>query len=90
MIPFCTIGEAMDTNSIDSTRSTKAETFKRVAEKRTRRVCDSLRLLGQCSNQRSYEYTDDQVTKIFKEIRSALRHAEQSFKNNKKDMHFKL
>lgn len=80
----------MDTNSFDSNRSAKAETFAGVAEKRTSRVLDSLRLLGQCSNRRSYEYTDEQVAKIFKEIRGALRRAEQSFKNNKKDTDFKL
>ena len=69
----------------------KAEAFRRIAEKRTERVLQSLRLLGQCSNRRIYEYNDEQAAKIFREIRSALRRAEQSFEgNNKRNTHFKL
>ena len=79
-----------DDNSIGDRKRARAEAFRRIAEKRTGRVLDSLRLLRQCSNRRSYEYNDEQVTKIFREIRSALRHAEQSFKSNNKNMRFKL
>ena len=75
---------------ISSSKRAKADSFVRIAEKRTKRVLDSLRLLEQCSNRRSYEYTDEQVTKIFREIRSALRRAEQSFKNSKRSTHFRL
>jgi hypothetical protein len=73
-----------------SSKSAKAEAFRRIAERRTERVLDSLRLLGQCSNRRSYEYSDEQVAKIFREIRIALRRAEQSFDSNRKNIHFKL
>ena len=72
------------------TKQSKAEAFRRIAERRTTRVLDSLRLLSQCANRRSYEYTDAQVQKIFREIRSAVRDAEQRFKNSKKDVIFKL
>jgi len=68
----------------------KAVAFKEIAEKRTIRILDSLRLLGQCSNRRSYEYTDAQVKKIFREIRSALRDTEQRFKNSKGQITFNL
>lgn len=71
-------------------RKPKAEAFKRVAEKRTRRVLDSLRLLEQCSNRRIYQYTDEEVDKIFREIRAAVRRAEQSYKNNRRNRNFKL
>lgn len=81
----------MGNNSTDKNRSPKAEAFKRVAEKRTRRVLDSLRLLEQCSNRRIYEYTDEEVDKIFREIRAAVRRAEQSYKNNnRRNRNFKL
>ena len=69
---------------------TKAYRFVRVAEKRTIRVLDSLRLLTQCSNRRTYEYTDEQVRKIFREIRSAVNSAENSFSSDKKHIRFSL
>lgn len=80
----------MTENPVSNSKRAKTQTFKRIAEKRTERVLDSLRLLGQCSNRRSYEYTGEQVAKIFKEIRSAVRRAEQSFRSNNKNTHFKL
>lgn len=83
----------MDTAAEDLIRKkkrAKAEAFRRIAERRTERVLQSLRLLGQCSNRRSYEYSDEQIAKIFREIRSALRHAEQSFQNNRRNTGFRL
>ena len=77
----------MATNEV---RITKADAFKKVAEKRTVRVLDSLRLLRQCANRRSYEYTDLQLSKIFREIRSALRDTEQHFKDGNRKTQFKL
>ena len=71
-------------------QSTKAKAFRRIAAKRTVRILDSLRLLGQCSNRRSYEYTDDQITKVFNEIRHAVRDTEQRFRNNSKKVTFEL
>jgi hypothetical protein len=87
------MAEEIKLDVIKKSKSAKAEAFKRVAEKRTRKVLESLRLLGQCSNRRSYEYTDEQILKIFREIRSSLRRAEQSFDtttDNKKSSKFTL
>jgi len=80
----------MAENSTSNKKRAKAEAFRRIAERRTGRVLDSLRLLGQCANRRSYEYSDEEVTKIFREIRIALRRTEQSFDSNMKNTHFKL
>ena len=74
----------------ESKKLSKEEAFKKIAERRTIRVLDSLRLLGQCSNKRSYEYSEAQVQKIFREIRQAVRDAEQRFKTSKRDSGFKL
>lgn len=71
-------------------KQSKTDAFKKIAEKRTTRVLDSLRLLGQCANRRSYEYTDTQAKKIFNEIRRAVRDAEQRFKDERKGTQFKL
>ena len=68
----------------------KGEAFVRIAEKRTNRVLNSLRLLGQCSNRRSYAYTPEQVNKIFKEIRNGVNMAELKFKADINKKAFKL
>ncbi len=68
----------------------KEERFSTIAEKRTNRVLDGLRLLGQCSNRRSYEYSDAQIQKIFREIRRSVNEAEDKFKVGKVKNHFKF
>ena len=70
--------------------SIKELKFREVAGKRTVRILDALRLLGQCANRRSYQYTDAQVDKIFREVRRALRNAEEQFKNSKNRIDFTL
>lgn len=55
------------------------ERFRRVAERRVNNVLDAIRLLSQCSNRRTYEYTDDDVRRMFREIDRELRSAKQSF-----------
>lgn len=44
---------------------TKRERFVRIAEARTNRIIDNLRLLGNCSSKSNYEYTDEDIKKIF-------------------------
>jgi len=68
----------------------KAQRFKMIAERRTNRVLDSLRLLGQCANRRTYEYSDAQVQKIFREIRRAVNESQEKFKHNREKARFKL
>jgi hypothetical protein len=70
--------------------SSKQEAFKRIAERRTNKVLDALRLLGQCSNKRSYEYSDIQISKIFREIRKGVREAELRFSGAKTENKFRL
>ena len=55
--------------------------FKRIAEKRVNVVLDRLRLLGQLSDKRNYEYTDAQVAKIFRAIDQELRSTKSKFEN---------
>lgn len=53
----------------------KRERFIRIAEARTNKIIDMLRLLSNCSNTSNYKYTEEDVKKIFsaidKEVRSA-------------------
>lgn len=74
----------------DTRRESKSERFIRVAERRTRKVLTDLRLLGQCANRRTYEYSPDQVRKIFREIRRTLADAEKKFTEVETKTQFKL
>lgn len=80
----------MSKQQSQTTEMSKSERFIRIAEKRTVKVLDALRLLGQCSNKRMYEYDPSQVDKIFREIRRTLRETEQRFKSDKIKADFKL
>ena len=48
---------------MDSTN--KKERFKRLAQQRTNIVLKKLKILGNCSNRSAYEYTEDEINKIF-------------------------
>jgi len=46
----------------------KADRFQRLAYKRKDEILEKLRILGNCSVKSSYEYTEEEVEKIFNEI----------------------
>ena len=46
-------------------KETKRETFLRLAEKRTNTVIERIRILSNCANPYVYEYTEQDVRKIF-------------------------
>jgi hypothetical protein len=71
-------------------RESKSDRFIRVAERRTAKVLTDLRLLGQCANRRTYEYSPDQVRKIFREIRRSLGAVEKRFEETGVRTQFKL
>ena len=48
-----------------ATKVEKMERFKRVAESRTNRIIDQIRLLGNCANRSNYEYSEEDIKKIF-------------------------
>lgn len=50
----------------------KHERFVRVAEMRTNRILDQIRVLGNCANLNNYEYSDAEVEKIFAAINDEL------------------
>lgn len=68
----------------------KAEKFQAVAERRTNSVLNALRLLGQCSNRRTYEYTEEQTRKIFREIDRELKRVKRTFDHNNQQPRFKF
>lgn len=60
---------------------TKEERFKRIAEKRVRRVLDSLRSLSQCSSKRMYQWNDEQLRRLWAAIDGDLKKCKESFEN---------
>lgn len=61
------------------TEETRPSRFKRIAEKRTNDIIRRVQLLGNCSNRSSYDYTDQQVSKIFAAIDKELKAAKLRF-----------
>ena len=49
---------------------TKREKFVRIAEARTNKIINMIQLLGNCSNQSLYEYSQKDVNKIFNTIQT--------------------
>ena len=47
---------------------TRRQRFKRIAGARTNKILDMLKLLGNCSNTGNYEYSENDVKKIFNAI----------------------
>lgn len=70
-----------------ATEKEKTERFKRVAENRTNKIIEQIRLLGNCSNRSNYEYSEEDVKKIFNAIETELKSTKQKYQtktNNKK------
>jgi len=67
----------------------KRERFVRVAERRTNAILEKVRVLGNCSNKSMYEYTQDDIDRIFKVLNRALRDTKLLFEH-KSDTRFKL
>lgn len=69
----------------------KRERFKRVATRRTNAVLKKLQVLGHCANTNAYEYTEDEVNKIFGEIEKAIKLTKTKFQlASNKNKEFKL
>lgn len=71
---------------------TNRERFIRIAEARTQKIIDMIDLLGNCSNQYNYEYTQKDVDKMFAAIEAALKASKSKFtsENMNKDARFKF
>lgn len=67
----------------------KKDNFKRLAEYRTNEVLKKLKVLGNCSNRSAYEYSEEDVAKIFTELEKALKETKGKF-HFPKEHKFKL
>ena len=62
----------------------KRGTFLRLAEKRTNAVINKVRILGNCSNPYAYEYSEEDIRRIFSAIEREIRTAKGRFRNHTK------
>lgn len=77
---------------MNESQETKREKFVRLAEARTNKIIDMIQLLGNCSNQSQYEYTQKDVNKIFNAIQDELDAAKKRYtkQDSQKGTKFKL
>ena len=67
------------------TGETRNERFRRIAAKRTNEILEKIRILGNCSNKSSYEYSEEEVNKIFSEIDKQLKLTKAKFLGGKRE-----
>lgn len=73
------------------TTESKRDAFRRLATKRTNTIIDKFRILGHCANTWQYEYTEEDVRKMFKAIEIELKAVKAKFlKSDKINSHFQL
>ena len=63
---------------------TKKDNFKRIAEKRTNKIIESISKLHNLMNTSFYEYTNEQIEAIFDGIQKELDNQRKVFENDKK------
>ena len=62
----------------------KKDNFKRIAEKRTNKIIESISKLQNLTNTSFYEYSYEQVDAIFNAIQDELNNQKKIFEDNKK------
>lgn len=60
-------------------KETKRDRFVRIAEARTNKILEMLRLLGNCSSKSNYEYTDEDIKKIFNALEKEMKNTKNKF-----------
>ncbi len=68
----------------------KRKKFVELAEKRVGNTIKNIQLIGNLSNNSVYEYSDDDIKKIFKALREEIQIAELKFKTRGRSNNFKL
>jgi len=65
------------------------ERFKRLATQRTNSVLQKLKVLGNCANRSAYDYSEEDINKIFSEIERRVKETKSKF-HFTKNKEFKL
>ncbi|MBQ3375732.1 MAG: hypothetical protein IJG49_04910 [Erysipelotrichaceae bacterium] len=61
----------------------KHERFIRLGQARTNRIIEQINLIGNLANRGNYEYSDEEVNKMFKAIEDELKEVKNKFKKTK-------
>ena len=69
---------------------TKREKFVRLAENRVNNVLKGIDLLSNLSNSSNYDYTQEDLDKIVKSLKTAVSDLEKSYSSTSKSKKFKL
>jgi hypothetical protein len=77
--------DAQDNINIGAAPYTRAEKFRYLAEHRVSTLLRRLQSIGSLSRRSSYDYTDEEVVKIFDAIRNAVDQAEAKFSGEQKN-----
>ncbi len=72
-----------------SNNENRRERFKRLATARTNTVLQKLKVLGNCANRQAYEYTEEEIDKIFASVDKYLKSIKSKFHFPKEEK-FKL
>jgi hypothetical protein len=72
------------------TPEARRDRFKRIAESRTNRILNDIRLLGNTGNKTLYNYSQADVDKIFSIVEKKLSETRTKFKTTKKEDLFTL
>ena len=63
-------------------KESKQERFRRLATQRTNAVLHRLQILGHCANPQLYDYSEEDVRKIFRAIDSEVKAIKAKFSNS--------
>ena len=72
-----------------NSNETPEERFKRIATLRTNAILDKLRILGKVSNRQRYNYSEEDINKIFRAINNQIKEVKTKFDSHKQER-FKL
>ena len=75
---------------VSQKQNLKRQRFLRIAESRVNKILSNLDNLAKCSNKRNYEYSDDEVRKIFREIDRKVKDTKFQFQSGVGKGKFKL
>ena len=62
-----------------ATNESKHEKFIRIVEARTNKAGEMIRLIGNCANKSTYDYSDEDVKRIFAYLDKELKNARNKF-----------
>jgi len=73
-----------------SNETKKRERFKRLATSRTTDVLKRLQVLSNCANRSAYDYSEEEINKVFTTIEKGFKDAKSKFYYPKEKITFKL